>query len=109
MSLYDSIFGTGQNTHLGQHNMTTQLGQNAASQADYSMNTQRDQRYVQQAFNQALGNMNQNPYATRTWVSHPWVFNNQPCTLQEFADAVWGTGEHEDKMLFLLTHSGPDK
>ena len=37
---------------------------------------------------------------------HPWVFNNQPCTLQEFADHIW-PNEHEDKMLFILTHSGP--
>lgn len=41
------------------------------------------------------------------FVSHNWVFNGKPCTLQEFANAIWGEAEHEDKMLFLLTHSGP--
>lgn len=35
-----------------------------------------------------------------------WVFNGRACTVQEFANAIW-PGEHEDKMLFLLTHSGP--
>jgi len=40
------------------------------------------------------------------WISHTWVFNGKSCSLQEFADCIW-PGEHEDKMLFLLTHSGP--
>ena len=35
-----------------------------------------------------------------------WVFNGKSCTVQEFANMIW-PGEHEDKMLFLLTHSGP--
>ena len=105
MSLYDSVFGPGQ-TAVSQ----SQYNQNAAAaqlgQTEYSMNAQRDKKYVQQAFNQALSNMNQNPYATQNWSNHSWVFNNQPCTLQEFADCIW-PGESEDKMLFILTHSGP--
>ena len=105
MSLYDSVFGPGLNAAAAQ----SQCNQNAAAQlgqAEYSMNAQRDKKYVQQAFNQALSNMNQNPYATQNWSNHSWVFNNQPCTLQEFADCIW-PGESEDKMLFILTHSGP--
>jgi len=36
-----------------------------------------------------------------------WVFNGKRCTLQQFADSIW-PNDHEDKMLFLLTHSGPE-
>ena len=38
---------------------------------------------------------------------HQWMFNGKPCTLKEFADAIW-PGEHEDKLVFLLTYSGPE-
>jgi hypothetical protein len=40
--------------------------------------------------------------------THQWVFNGVACTLQEFANMIW-PNEHEDKMLFILTHSGPSK
>jgi hypothetical protein len=56
-------------------------------------------RYAQAAFQY-------NAALQRPFVPYTWVFNGKPCSLQEFADAIW-PGEHEDKMLFILTHSGP--
>jgi hypothetical protein len=101
MSLLDSVFGAGaQQSMLGSSSQA-----NAAFNQAYNNYQAQAQLGQQAAFNQALGNWNQNPYANRS--HHQWVFNNKPCTLQEFADAVWGKAEHEDKMLFILSHSGP--
>jgi hypothetical protein len=84
MSLFDGLFGGGAaNAVFG-------------IQPDHSMNAERD-RQMQAAYSTAQ---------QRRFVSHNWVFDGRPCTLQEFADAIW-PGEHEDKMLFILTHSGP--
>jgi hypothetical protein len=108
MSLLDSIFGAGtQSTLLGNNtNTTSQLANTAFNQAYNNYQAQMARQQGQQlAFNQALGNWNTNPYANRS--SHQWVFNNKPCTLQEFADNIWGADEHPDKMLFILAHAGP--
>jgi len=86
MSMFDSMFGAGASNAV------------FGIQPDHSMNAERD-RQMQAAYTKAQ---------QQRWVSHTWVFNGKPCTLQEFADAVW-PGEHEDKMLFLLTHSGPEQ
>ena len=111
MSLFDSVFGSGaQQSMFG--NTTQQQANQAFNQAynNYQRQAQLgSQQSLSNQFNHALGNMNQNPYANRNWVSHQWVFNNKPCTLHEFADAIWGKEEHEDKMLFILSHSGPAK
>jgi len=110
MSLLDSVFGAGaQQAMLGNNTGQTQQLANQAFNAAYNQYSSQQQASLSNQFNQKMMNWNQNPYANRNWVSHQWVFNNKPCTLQEFADAVWGEEEHEDKMLFILTHSGPAK
>jgi len=85
MSLLDGLFGAGaQQAILGQYQIDpAEAARQRALQAQYSS-------YQQARFNQ----------------TSQWVFNGKPCTLQEFADAIW-PGEHEDKMLFILTHAGP--
>lgn len=103
MNIFDSIFGSARNLTSQDH---------AADAAQYSYQAQAQQQAArsqaqQQAFQNKMNSWNTNPYAQRNWVSHRWVFAGQPCSLQEFADHIWGPGEHEDKMLFLLTHSGP--
>lgn len=109
MSLLDSIFGAG--AQAGLLGGTTQQQANQAFNAAYNQYQQQAQignqqgASLSQAFNQTMQRWNTNPYAETS----KWVFNGKPCTLQEFADAIWGTEEHEDKMLFLLTHAGPDK
>ena len=91
MGFLDGIFGAGASQSI--------LGSNPAQQSSYS-DALDSQRYAQMQSQYTQAQMNR-------YVSHKWVFNGKPCTLHEFADAVW-PGEHEDKMLFLLTHSGPD-
>ena len=88
MSLFDSVFGAGaQQAVFGsvnsQYDDALDASRSAQLQAQYS-------RAQQARFN-----------------THKWVYNGRPCSLHEFADSVWGKEEHEDKMLFLLTHSGP--
>ena len=88
MSLFDSVFGAGASQAMfginsSQHDDALDASRSAQLQAQYS-------RAQQARFTQ-----------------HQWVFNSRPCSLTEFADAVWGKEEHPDKMLFLLTHSGP--
>jgi len=109
MSLLDSVFGSGaQQAMIGS---TTQQQANQAFNQAY--NQYQAQQSLSNQFNQVLSNMNQNPYAQHQAqyaggrYQAQWVFAGKPCTLQEFADAIWGTEDHEDKMLFLLTHSGP--
>lgn len=106
MSLYDMIFGSDAESGLfgADTNQTGQLVNQAFNQA-YNNYQAQAQLGQQQAFNQKMMNWNTNPFANAS--PHKWVFNNRPCTLQEFADAIWGQEEHEDKMLFILTHSGP--
>lgn len=107
MSLLDSVFGSGaQQSMLG--STTQQQANQAFNQAynNYQAQAQLGQQQsLSNAFQQRLSAMNQNPYATTS--AHQWVFNNKPCSLHEFADNIWGKEEHPDKMLFLLTHSGP--
>ena len=111
MSLLDSVFGAGaQSALLGNNIGQTQQQANQAFNAAYNQYqnqqmAQMGQQSLSQAFNQKMSNWNQNPYARPS----QWVFNNKPCSLQEFADKIWGEDEHPDKMLFILTHSGPDK
>lgn len=107
MSLLDSIFGSGTQAGLLGSN-TTQTGQlanQAFNQAYNNYQAQMGQQSLSNQFNQKMMNWNQNPFAKTS----NWVFAGKPCTLEEFADAIWGSEPHEDKMLFLLTHSGPDK
>ena len=95
------IFGAGaQQAMLGS---TTQQQANQAFNAAY--NQYQNQQSLSNQFNQRMSNWNQNPYANTS--PHQWVFNNKPCTLHEFADAIWGKEDHEDKMLFILANSGP--
>lgn len=110
MSLFDSVFGAGaQQAMLGNNTGQAQQHANQAFNAAYNQSSAQQQASLSNQFNQKMMNWNQNPYANRNWVSHQWVFNNKPCTLQEFADCIWGKEEHEDKMLFILSHSGPAK
>jgi len=85
MSLLDSLFGAGASAAIMGNSQldNNELQRQQALQAQYSS------------------------YQQRRFVSHTWVFNGQPCSLHEFADAIWGTEEHPDKMLFILTHAGP--
>ncbi|CAB4202419.1 hypothetical protein UFOVP1369_15 [uncultured Caudovirales phage] len=88
MSLFDSVFGAGASQNIfGGH----------AIQPDYSMNAQRDTQ-LQAQYSSAQ---------QRRFVSHNWVFDGKPCSLHEFADSIWGEEDHPDKMIFILTHSGP--
>jgi len=105
MSLLDNIFGAGtQAGLLGQSQQANQAFNQAYN--NYQAQAQLGQQAsLSQAFQQRLGAMNQNPYANRS--PHQWVFDNKPCTLNEFADAIWGAEEHPDKMLFILAHAGP--
>jgi len=91
MSFLDGLLGAGASAAI--------LG-GYSIQPDHSMNAERDRQV--QAYNAAISK------SSMTKLS-PWVFNSKPCSLQEFADCVWGTEEHPDKMLFLLTHSGPEQ
>jgi len=107
MSLLDDIFGSGaQQNMLGSSSQATQAFNQAYNnyQAQGQLGSQQS---LSNNFQQRLQGWNQNPYAGRS--HHKWVFDNKPCSLQEFADHIWGEAEHEDKMLFILTHSGPDK
>ena len=101
MSLLDGIFGSGaQQAILGSNPNTTQ--QQAYGNYPGQLGSQQS---LSNQFNQTMMNWNQNPFANRS--PHQWVFNNKPCTLHEFADAIWGKEEHPDKMLFILANSGP--
>jgi len=100
MSFFDGIFGTeAQASILGSsdqiNNAFDQAYQNYQGQANIA-----NQSQIQAQYSRAQQSR---------WVSHNWVFNGRPCTLHEFADAIWGKEDHEDKMLFILTHSGPKK
>lgn len=87
MSLFDELFGPAASAIvLGTAN--SQAQQNQASWAQLGAQYTQAQQ--------------------RRFVSHTWVFNGKPCTLHEFANAIWPE-DHEDKMLFILTHSGPNK
>jgi len=88
MSIFDSLFGAGINSAMSS---------NQYAQSDDPTDAIR---YAQAAFQY-------NAAQQRPFVPYTWVFNGKPCSLQEFANCVWGTEEHEDKMLFILTHSGP--
>ena len=108
MSLIDSLFGAGAaNSMLGRTDVQNQID----NQFDSAYNTYvaqqafGNQPAAQQAsaFNQKLNNWNKNPFAQ----SSQWTFAGKPCTITEFADLIW-PGEHEDKLVFLLTHSGPE-
>ena len=105
MSLFDSIFGAGaQQSILGQSQQVNQAFNQAYN--NYQSQAQLGQQQsLSNQFNQAMMNWNQNPYANRS--PHQWVFDFKPCTLHEFADAIWGKEEHPDKMLFILANSGP--
>lgn len=108
MSLLDSVFGAGaQQAMLGNNIGQTQQQANTAFTAAYNQYSSQQQASLSQAFNQKMMNWNQNPYANQS--PHQWVFNSKPCTIHEFADAIWGQEDHEDKMLFLLAHSGPEQ
>jgi len=113
MSLLDSVFGAGaQSAMLGNNTGQTQQQANQAFNAAYNQYqnqqmAQMGQQSLSQAFNQKMSNWNTNPFANQS--QHQWVFNSKPCSLQEFANKIWGEEDHEDKMLFILTHSGPDK
>ena len=97
--MLDHLFGLGQNTLLGSNNQS----QVASNQMANQMNPAVAQAIAQQqAFQQQMNAYNQNPFARTS----QWVFAGTPCTIQEFADLIW-PDEHEDKMLFILTHSGP--
>lgn len=107
MSLIDSLFGPGA---AGSMLSRTDMDQ-IDNQFDSVYNTYvaqqafGNQPAAQQAsaFNQKLNNWNRNPFA-QTAV---WMFAGKSCTITEFADLIW-PGEHEDKLVFLLTHSGPE-
>lgn len=99
MSIVDMLFGAGaQQALTGISNQSnSQMSNNAlANQYNHAQS---------QAFQQSMNNWNTNPFAKTS----QWVFAGNPCTIQEFADCIWGAEEHPDKMLFLLTHSGPEK
>jgi len=98
MSLLNNIFGSGAQSTLLGSNCQSQIGNNAMANQYSSAQAQGI------AFQQSLNAFNQNPFARTS----QWVFAGAPCTIQEFADKIW-PGEHEDKMLFILTHSGPAK
>lgn len=105
MSLLDSVFGAGaQAGLLGQSQQANQAF-NQAYNNYQSQGQLGQQQSLSNAFQKQMVNWNQNPYATTS--AHQWVFNNKPCTLNEFADAIWGKEEHPDKMLFILANSGP--
>jgi hypothetical protein len=81
------------------------LGAGASASILGSINTQHDDAMDASRSAQLQAQYSKAQQARFT--SHQWVFNSRPCTLNEFADAIWGKAEHPDKMLFLLTHSGP--
>ena len=87
MSFLDNLFGAGANSAI------MGIGNNSDDFQDAS-------RYAQQAAQYSSAQQNR-------FVSHNWVFNGQPCSLKEFANEIWGTEDHPDKMIFILTHSGP--
>jgi|Laugrespbdmm15dd_1035085.scaffolds.fasta_scaffold96953_1 hypothetical protein len=100
--MLDHLFGLGQNTLLGS-NCQSQVASNQMGNLANQMNPAVAQAIAQQqAFQQQMNAYNQNPFARTS----QWVFAGTPCTIQEFADKIW-PGEHEDKMLFILSHSGP--
>jgi hypothetical protein len=106
MSLIDHLFGTGAaNSMLGRTDVQNQIdNQFDSAYNNYAAQSGSVQAAQQaNAFNQKLNNWNKNPFA-QTAV---WMFAGKSCTLQEFADLVW-PGEHEDKLVFLLTYSGPE-
>ncbi len=90
MGLFDAMLGAGASHAI--------LGISNAQQRSYddaldaSRSAQMQAQYTQAQMNR--------------FNTHKWVFNGKACTLQEFADCIW-PDQHEDKMLFLLTHSGP--
>ena len=85
--MLDAILGAGASQAI--------LGVSNAQQQAYNSNQRSAQ--LQAQYSQAQMNR---------FNTSKWVFNGKSCTLQEFANMIW-PGEHEDKMLFLLTHSGP--
>jgi len=90
MSLFDAMLGAGASQSI--------LGISLAQQQAYGIaNSSAQQAQAQAQYTQAQMNR---------FNTHKWVFNGKACTLQEFADCIWPE-DHEDKMLFLLTHSGP--
>jgi len=90
MSFLDGLLGAGASHAI--------LGSNPAQQSSYN-DALDASRSAQMAAQYTQAQMNR-------FNTHKWVFNGKPCTLQQFADAIWPE-DHEDKMLFLLTHSGP--
>lgn len=91
MSFLDGLLGSGASASI--------LGISNAQQRSYddALDVSRSAQ-IQAQYTQAQMNR---------FNTHKWVFNGQPCSLQQFADSVWGSEDHPDKMLFLLTHSGP--
>jgi len=88
MGFFDSIFGPG---------ATASILDSTLTQHDDAMDASRSAQLAAQ-YSRAQQSR---------WISHNWVYNGKPCTLHEFANCVWGKEDHPDKMLFLLTHSGP--
>jgi hypothetical protein len=107
MNLIDHLFGSGAaNSMLGRTDVQNQINdQFDSAYGNYAAQSGSVQAAQQaSAFNQKLNNWNKNPFAQTS----QWVFAGKQCTLQEFADQIW-PNDHEDKMLFILTHSGPAK
>lgn len=97
MSFFDNIFGAGASQNLF-GGMSDAVDAHSYSQAAMNTGQLGNPQAAMAAYSQAQ---------QRRFVSHNWVFNGKPCSLHEFADAVWGEEEHPDKMLFILTHAGP--
>jgi hypothetical protein len=92
--MLDAILGAGASQAI------LGIGAQQANQGQYGQSMYSNQ----QAISQMQRQYSQAQQARFT--PHEWVFNGKACTLHEFADKIW-PGEHEDKMLFILTHSGP--
>ena len=103
MSMYDRLFGSGAANMLSRTDQDQQDQLNNAYGNFAATAGQVQAAQQASAFNHTLNNWNRNPFAQ----ANQWMFNGKPCTLNEFADAIW-PGEHEDKLVFLLTYSGPD-
>jgi hypothetical protein len=76
-------------------------------------NHQQLSQQANQAFNNAMQQMNQNPYAqynqmmNQTYI-HPkppvlWKFNGVDCSIREFADMVWAN-DCPEKTHFILKY-----
>ncbi len=87
MSLLDGLLGAGASSAI--------LGISSGQQQGYGLANvaQQQAQYTQAQMNR--------------FNNHKWVFNGKACSVEEFANCIWGQEAHEDKMLFLLTHSGP--